>query len=246
MTYKLLYQSQDTLLQQIFAAEDTLLPGSTLILAGGTALARCHLHHRISWDLDFFVDGPFDPALLLRRLQDAGVELQDPSQEAGGTFVTQLHGPANVGKEVIKLSFVEDIFAGMFETTRCGVIRTEVIEGLYHRKLRTITGTGEIHTASGHVLGQGARQKARDLFDLYVLEKTVQPIDEFVYAINQHGANVPLEALYQGFAAMPWQDMIDEFEQLEVIEPFERIAALEAKRHFDQALVRMSGTHEND
>jgi predicted nucleotidyltransferase component of viral defense system len=43
MTYDLLYQSQDTLLQQIFAAESTLLPGSTLILAGGTALARCHL-----------------------------------------------------------------------------------------------------------------------------------------------------------------------------------------------------------
>jgi hypothetical protein len=94
------------------------------------------------------------------------------------------------------------------------------------------------------VLGQGARQKARDLFDLYVLEKTVQPIDEFVHAINQHGANVPVEVLYQGFAAMPWQDMIDEFEQLEVIEPFEQITAFEAKRHFDQALVRLSDSDE--
>ncbi len=246
MTYDSLCKAQDALLEKIFAAEEALLPGSTLILAGGTALARYHLHHRISWDLDFFVAGSFDPALLLRRLRDAEVELQDPSQEAGGTFVTQLHGSANVGEEVIKLSFVEDVFAGMFDTTRYAVIRTEVVEGLYHRKLRTITGTGAIQSASGHVLGQGARQKARDLFDLYVLEKTVQPIDEFVHAINKDGANVPLEALYQGFAAMPWQDMIDEFEQLEVIEPFERIAALEAKRHFDQALVRLSGTYEND
>jgi hypothetical protein len=44
---------------------------------------------------------------------------------------------------------------------------------------------------------------------------------------------------------MPWQDMMDEFEQLEVIEPFERIKAFEAKRHFDQALVRLSDPHEN-
>ena len=244
MTYESLYQLQDTHLQQIFAAESALLPGSTLILAGGTALARCHLHHRISWDLDFFVDGPFDPALLLRRLRDAGVALEDLSQEAGGAFVTQLHGSAEVGGEIVNVSFVEDVFAGMFETIRCGVIRTEVIEGLYHRKLRTITGTGEIRSASGHVLGQGARQKARDLFDLYVLEKTFQPIDKFVRAINQHGANVPEEVLYQGFAAMPWQDMIDEFEQLEVIEPFEPITAFEAKRHFDQALVRLSDSDE--
>ncbi len=246
MAYDSLYRSQDRLLQQIFAAEDALLPGSTLILAGGTALARCHLHHRISWDLDFFIDGPFDPALLLRRLRDAGVRLEDPSQEASGAFVTQLHGSADVGGEVVNVSFVEDVFAGMFETTQSGVTRTEVIEGLYHRKLRTITGTGEIRSASGHVLGQGARQKARDLFDLYVLEKTVQPIDEFVRAINRHGANVPVEMLYQGFACMPWQDMIDEFEQLEVIEPFERITAFEAKRHFDQALVRLSESYEND
>lgn len=245
MTYDSLYQSQDTLLQQVFAAENVLLPGSTLILAGGTALARCHLHHRISWDLDFFVGGPFDPALLLRRLRDAGVALEDPSQEVSGVFVTQLHGSAEVGGEVVNVSFVEDVFAGMFETTRCGVIRTEVIEGLYHRKLRTITGTGEIRSASGHVLGQGARQKARDLFDLYVLEKTVQPIDEFVRTINRHGANFTVEALYQGFAAMPWQDMIDEFEQLEVIEPFERITAFEAKRHFDQALVHLSDPDES-
>ncbi len=245
MAYDSLHQSQDTLLQQVFAAESALLPGSTLILAGGTALARYHLHHRISWDLDFFTDRSFDPAVLLRRLKNAGIALDDPSQEAGGTFATQLHGSVNLNGEIIKISFVEDIFAGMFDTMQCGVTRTEVIEGLYHRKLRTITGTGEMRTASGHVLGQGARQKARDLFDLYVLEKKIQPIDKFVCAINQHGANFPVEALYQGFAAMPWQDMIDEFEQLEVIEPFEHITAFEAKRHFDQALVRLSNLHEN-
>ena len=183
--------------------------------------------------------------MLLRRLRDADVALEDPTQEAGGAFATQLHGSVNLDGEIIKISFVEDIFAGMFDTTQCGVTRTEVIEGLYHRKLRTITGTGEMRTASGHVLGQGARQKARDLFDLYVLEKNVQPIDEFVHAINQHGANFPVEALYQAFAAMPWQDMLDEFEQLEVIEPFERITAFEAKRHFDQALVHLSKLHES-
>jgi len=98
--------------------------------------------------------------------------------------------------------------------------------------------------STGHVLGQGARHKARDLFDLYVLEKTVQPIDEFVRTINRQGANLPVEALYQGFAAMPWQDMMDEFEQLEVIEPFEQITAFEAKRHFDLALVRLSDSDE--
>ena len=130
MAYSLLHQSQDNLLQRIFTAESSLLPGSTLILAGGTALARCHLHHRISWDLDFFADGAFDPAVLLHRLRDAGVALEDPSQEAGGAFATQLHGSVNLDGETIKISFVEDIFAGMFDTTQFGVARTEVINGL--------------------------------------------------------------------------------------------------------------------
>ncbi|MDB4409666.1 hypothetical protein N9235_02520 [Gammaproteobacteria bacterium] len=106
------------------------MPDSTLMLAVGTALARCHLHHRFSWNLDFFVDGAFDPAVLLHRLRDAGIAPEDPSQEAGGAFAIQLHGSVNLDREIIKISFVEDVFAGMFDTTQFGVARTEVINGL--------------------------------------------------------------------------------------------------------------------
>ena len=40
-------------------------------LMGGTALA-IHLEHRQSEDLDIFVHGPFDPPVLLERLQEHG------------------------------------------------------------------------------------------------------------------------------------------------------------------------------
>ena len=46
-----LYQLQDNACKAVLQAE------SQFYLSGGTALARCYFHHRLSVDLDFFVNG---------------------------------------------------------------------------------------------------------------------------------------------------------------------------------------------
>ncbi len=60
----------------MFDNEGTIFPGARVILAGGTALARCYLQHRASYDLDFFVNTRFDPPVIQRRLSGDGAPLK--------------------------------------------------------------------------------------------------------------------------------------------------------------------------
>ena len=233
MTIQQLYKLHDAILRSIFGKEKELFPGAQIILGGGTALARCYLEHRVSYDLDFFVSKRFEPMLLQRRMKDAGLRLNAVEAVTDPMYAAQLHGMVNVKGESIRICIVEDIYADMFSAVTVKGIRTEAIEGLYHRKLRTITGTGEVVTETGRVAGKGARQTARDLFDLYVLSKEIKPIMEFVAEINSRGANVSERALESGIRNIPWKDLMDEFETLEVAERYKGITAFNVKRYFD-------------
>ncbi len=235
MTYSL-HQSQDRVLNKVFGSKESLFPGTELVLAGGTALSRYYLHHRTSYDLDFFVGTRFDPMLAAAKLKGIGMNLMDPTMENTPLFAAQLHGYVDIDGERMKVSFVEDVFTGMFPVVVIKSVRTETIEGLYHRKLRTITGTAEVTTVSGAITNKGARQTARDLFDLYVLGREVTPIGEFIAKINAHGANVPEDALERGIRAMPWMDLMDEFDRLEKAEQYNHVTAYDVKRYFDTAL----------
>lgn len=234
MTFEKLYKCQDKLLERVFGSGKHLFPGARVILGGGTALARCYLHHRLSYDLDFFLSRRFDPQLLQRRLKDSGITLQAVEIVNDPLYAVQLHGQVEEGGEIIRASFLEDVYAGMFPVVEVEGLRTETIEGLYHRKLRTITGSREAASPTGVPVRQGSRQTARDLFDLYVLDTEVKPILDFLTGINEHGANVPDIALESGIKKMPWLDMMDEFETLEVAEKYKGIKAFDIKRHFDE------------
>jgi len=187
--------------------------GLDIMLCGGTALARTYLHHRISYDLDFFVDGKFDPERLAVELGKRGIKLTDVQIESGSHFVHQLFGFSQIDDVKLKVSFIEDSYSGMFPSASMSFGKTtfniESIEGLYHRKLRTVSGSGN----SDKPLDD--RQAARDLFDLFMLDKMIKPIPVFVTEINKHGANFPEKAFLAGLAAMPWIEMMDDFEQLE-------------------------------
>lgn len=185
-----------------------------LILGGGTALARFYLHHRVSYDLDFFVSGGFSPEKFSIALGRIGVNLNDIQIEAGGQFAHQLHGYADVEGSIVKISFVEDVYAGMWPKKTFGNVITEEMGGLYHRKLRTISGSGYGQNT------QGARQTARDLVDAYVLNQQVQPIQEFIAESNRHGANFPADAFCANLLGMPWFDLMDEFDGLELLAPY--------------------------
>lgn len=205
-----LYKAQEKFLGMIGNVK-TL--GLDIVLCGGTALARTYLHHRISYDLDFFVDGKFNPERLAIDLGKRGIQLKDIQIESDGNFVHQLFGFAQIEEVNLKVSFIEDSYGAMFPSAEMPIGNTtfniESIEGLYHRKLRTVSGSGN----SDKPLD--GRQAARDLFDLFMLDKMIKPIPAFVAEINLQGANFPGKAFLAGLVAMPWIDMMDDFEQLE-------------------------------
>lgn len=177
MTSDELYKCQDQVISKISAFANTIDDSDFLILAGGTALSRYCLNHRVSYDLDYFVNHDFSPDWMFSHLRKHGLHFTETARENRAAFATQLIGVCRLDNEEIKVSFVEDVFSGMFDACEINNVHTETIEGLYHRKLRTITGTGE--TVS-YIVGKrnaGGRQKARDLFDLLVLHDVVQPIN---------------------------------------------------------------------
>ena len=234
--------AQSAIWRLIFQHEKTLeLDG--LILGDGTALSRFFLHHRVSYDLDFFIPQAFSPDRLLSALKQTGLTMTNLSVEDRPAFSRQLSGDLNMDGVPVKVDFIEDIYAGMFNsvTMRDNQARSECVEGLYHRKIRTISGT--YHQDGGIV---GARQSARDIFDLFVLNARVKPLSDFVPEINRHGADVPEEGLYQGLLNLPWEKMQHEFEDLERTPDWQSASLAEIREAIDNEATRLiKKTYDN-
>jgi hypothetical protein len=198
------------------AALSLLLPhaGSvfqTARLCGGTALSRFYLQHRLSYDLDFFLPAGFDAQSLAnqfaKHLPIRNLEITQDKVRA-----EQLHFTLEVAGLPVKLSFIEDMYADFSPALASPLalqgqtMLTESIDGLYHRKLRTIIGFANaeaLHPAGG-------RQTARDLFDLYVLSHAQQSLRAFIEALPYAFS---LTAFEDGIANMPWFDLIPELEE---------------------------------
>jgi len=204
-----LYISQQEVWELVFKNEKEL-GASNILLCGETALARFYLNHRISYDLDFFIPSRFNPEHLIVKLSSIGIQINSPVIELRDDFCRQLSGRVQINNEIIKVDFIEDIYQEMFSSIVKDNARTEEIDGLYHRKIRTVSG---MYNKSNEI--SGGRQTARDLFDLYILNESVENISEFVSRVNYHGANIPVEGLINGIYNISWIDLIDEFDDLE-------------------------------
>ena len=183
-------------------------------LCGGTALSRFHLQHRISYDLDFFVPTGFDAQALLDRLT-AKVSIANLEITHDPVKADQLHFTVEVHGMPVKMSAVEDMYADFFPSIPSGLqqsqvgqrmIMTEGIDGLYHRKLRTVVGWA----AATAEHPSGGRQTARDMFDLFVLSQAHMPLLLF---IEQLPFAFAMQAFQDGLANMPWFDLIVELEE---------------------------------
>lgn len=179
-------------------------------LCGGTALSRCWLGHRVSYDLDFFLPHGFKAANIAAALKKSGIAYDTRSIVDDPRKANQLHGYVLHGGQELKVSFIEDAYFDLFPGVQRqfgeSTVLTEEIPGLYHRKLRTIAGGG----AEGDSF-EGGRQKARDLFDLHVLSSSFMPIREFMDSLPY---SFPSEAFDNGLANMPWYEMMDELDEI--------------------------------
>lgn len=183
-------------------------------LCGGTALSRFYLQHRLSYDLDFFVapDSGFNPQTLAERIASSvpifNLEISHDSVRAD-----QLHFLVQIGQEPVRLYFVEDMYAAAFAPIPSGLsvagiaIQTESVEGLYHRKLRTVVGWAD----SAATAPAGGRQTARDLFDLFVLSQESVALRPFIESLPYI---FPQTAFEDGLANMRWFDLAAELSEL--------------------------------
>jgi hypothetical protein len=173
-----------------------------------------HWPSGISYDLDFFVPEGigFNAQAMADRIASKfkiqGLEITHDAIKAD-----QLHFFVPIpGGDPIKMSFVEDMYASTFPPVATGItingvkIQTEAVEGLYHRKLRTVVGWA----GSDAVVPSGGRQTARDMFDLFVLSQAVMPLRPFIESLPYA---FPLEAFIGGMALMPWFELSDELAQ---------------------------------
>lgn len=214
MTYmpnrkELLYRLQDSVLLSLQAVVDP--QWSLAKLCGGTALSRFWLDHRVSYDLDFFLPHGFKAASLAIAIKTAGLKFETTDLVDDPRKANQLHGYLRYQKQTLKLSFVEDAYFDLFPVVikllGGASIRTESVQGLYHRKLRTVAGG-----ASDSDSFEGGRQKARDLFDLYVLSQMHLPLQAFMDSLPYA---FPRAAFANGLANMPWFDLLDELAEID-------------------------------
>lgn len=179
-------------------------------LCGGTALARCWLNHRVSYDLDFFFPGGFDALALSSSLKKKGVEFEVSDIVDDKHRANQLHGYLVHKGERLKVSFIEDSYFDVYPALLRGfgglTVTTEPIDGLFHRKLRTVSG--RVSEGSEVV---GGRQTARDLFDLYVLSRVCRPIREFIATVPYV---FPSDAFDNGLSSMQWLELSVELQQI--------------------------------
>lgn len=221
MTKESLYQLQEDVLGHLQGIADGQL--SQFKLCGGTALARCWLDHRISYDLDFFLPYGFNALLLSKELKSAGIQHQTISQIDDHRKANQLHCYIIDQGRSLKVSFIEDAYFDLFPTIQktfgALAVNTEDIAGLYHRKLRTVSGSG----AEGDSF-EGGRQKARDLFDLHVLSRTHMPILEFMESLPYQ---FPSDAFINGLISMPWHELAGELSEIICAEQWQQAKDIE-------------------
>ncbi|UOD51462.1 nucleotidyl transferase AbiEii/AbiGii toxin family protein [Orrella daihaiensis] len=205
-----LYALQETVLSRLQSMNDEQFGRAKL--CGGTALSRCWLEHRISYDLDFFLPNGFKVMDLAVAIKQAGISFETRDLVQDDHKANQLHGDVFLEGQRLKVSFIEDAYFELYPSVSKPfgelTVQTEEIPGLYHRKLRTVARHGQGEEPDSF---DGGRQKARDLFDLHVLSVKHMPLPGFIESLPYP---FPTGSFINGLVSMPWLELIDELEEL--------------------------------
>lgn len=147
-----------------------VLPGSAY-LSGGTALA-IHLHHRVSRDLDFFLERPVDLRQLRERLDDLGpLHVDTFDDRAGRQTLNAVFGAT-------KLQFLEASSLVLLEPFHeIAGVRVAGIGDLLATKLKVILDRPEL----------------RDYYDLLVIERNAHRHAEegLALAVSKYRPDAP-------------------------------------------------------
>jgi predicted nucleotidyltransferase component of viral defense system len=188
-------------------------------LAGGTALELYYLHHRFSADLDFF--SPKYDLTEIRKLISAfekemtqKIRLES-ELTAGGKAKVRFYTASVIGSSrPLKIDFVEDVLFEKPAIRKIEGVRVYSAENIYFQKIAAISGTRPEIDETGRQFMEG-RKEARDVFDVYVLSKKIQPLHTFL-------RNVPV-LLQRGFVhwyrTFSRQDLKLALLDLEIYEP---------------------------
>lgn len=210
MNKDVLYPLQEVVLSLLQKIEDPQFNEAKL--CGGTALSRCWLDHRLSYDLDFFFPEGFKAGNFATSLKKNGIIYEATDIVDDPRKANQLHGYITHQGHRLKVSFIEDAyyqtFAAVDKPFGALTVQTEEIAGLYHRKLRTVSGHGEGQRADSF---EGGRQTARDLFDLHVLSIEFMPIRQFIESLPY---SFPSGSFDNGLSSMPWFELMDELSEM--------------------------------
>jgi len=153
-------------------------------LAGGTALSLYYFHHRESYDLDFFTKD-FKKELIRSLVSEVcdslslkGSLVMDLNQK-GRARIVQYTLLIPKGDRELRLDFVEDVFPLVRPPQSIDGVPVLSKEDIYLRKIYAAAGTLGVLDETGRSKALGGRQEAKDLFDLYFLSKTFEPLSKF-------------------------------------------------------------------
>lgn len=164
----------------------------TFFLGGGTALSLFYLHHRESFDLDFF-SKIFSESKIKETISIIEDSLKVKTK--GGQILTskesarlfRYYVPMDNQKELdlekdsLKVEFIEDLYP-IVESHDIIIDGIPVFsqENIYLRKIYALCGVRAIQDEVGKVRFIGGRQEAKDLFDVYFLSREFVPLSNFI------------------------------------------------------------------
>ncbi len=151
-------------------------------LAGGTVLSLYYFHHRESLDLDFFTQN-FQKAeikKIIDGLASPGKDIKLTAEQNKKNMVRMaIYIIRFNSKDSLKIDFVEDYLKIINRPKIINGIPVLSLEDIYLRKIYTITGSAETIDEVGRKKSVGARQEAKDFFDLFCLSTVFLPIYKF-------------------------------------------------------------------
>ena len=157
-------------------------------LAGGTALELYYLRHRFSSDLDFFsrkypvseIDALVEA---FEKHLDRKIHLESEFVSGNKARVRFYAISVNGSDRPLKIDFVEDVVCTSPGIRKIDGVRVYSVEGLYLHKIAAISGAQVITDEAGRQVSEG-RKEARDVFDVYMLSKKIQPLHIFLRSLS--------------------------------------------------------------